>query len=99
MKIVISLIGLTNERIGRIETSQNIRRLLEIYFFEEIFLLFCIFLVRGIVDKTKDTTNNNVIPTRLQKVRFDSCNSPKETVRYKFNFNVMINSVYDFSNN
>jgi len=49
--------------------------LLEFYFFEEIFF------VRGIVDKTKDTTNNTVIPTRLQKVRLDSSNSPNETVR------------------
>ena len=61
------------------------------YFFEEIFFISCMFLVRGIVDKTKDTTNSNVIPTRLQKVRLDSSNSPNETVRYKFNFNwVMI---------
>jgi hypothetical protein len=44
------------------------------------------FLVRGIVDKTKEITNNVVIPTRLQKVRLESSNSPKETVRYKFNF-------------
>ncbi len=45
------------------------------------------FLVRGIVDKTNETTNNKVIPTRLQNVRFESSNSPNETVRYKFNFN------------
>ena len=49
------------------------------------------FLVRGIVDKTKDTTNSNVIPTRLQKVRLDSSNSPKETVRYKFKFKLTDN--------
>ena len=61
--------------MGLIETFQNIRRLLEVYFFEEIFF------VRGIVDKTKDTTNNTVIPTRIQKVRLDSSNSPNETVR------------------
>ena len=56
------------------------------YFFEGFFVS-CIFLVRGIVDKTKEMTNNIVIPTRLQKVRLDSSNSPNETVRYKFNFN------------
>ena len=39
------------------------------------------FLVRGIVDKIKEITNNAVIPTRLQKVRLDSSNSPNETVR------------------
>ena len=57
-----------------------------IYFFDEIFFVSCIFLVRGIVDKIKDKTNSNVIPTRLQKVRLDSSNSPNETVRYKSNF-------------
>tara|TARA_Y100001968_G_C18937126_1_gene517006 strand:+ start:355 stop:495 length:141 start_codon:yes stop_codon:yes gene_type:complete len=45
------------------------------------------FLVRGIVDKIKETTNNKVIPARLQKVRFESSNSPNDTVRYKFNLN------------
>ena len=75
MKITRLLIYLSEEYIGRIGISQNIRRLLEFYFFEEIFF------VRGIVDKTKDTTNNNVIATRLQKVRLDSSNSPNETVR------------------
>ena len=44
------------------------------------------FLVRGIVDKTKDMTNKAVITTRLQKVRLDSSNSPNETVKYKINF-------------
>ncbi len=78
---------LAKEHIGLIEIFQNTRMLLEVYFFEEIFFVFCIFLVRGIVDKTKDTTNNNVIPTRLQKIKLDSSNSPNETVRYKFNFN------------
>ena len=39
------------------------------------------FFVRGIVDKIKDTTNNIVIPTRIQKVRLDSSDSPNETVR------------------
>ncbi len=58
----------------------------EFYFFEEIFFVSCIFLVRGIVDKIKEMINNPVIPTRLQKVRLDSSNSPNETVRYKFNF-------------
>ena len=43
------------------------------------------FLVRGIVDKIKEMTNNTVIPTRLQKVRLDSSNSPNETVRYEIN--------------
>ena len=45
------------------------------------------FLVRGIVDKINEMTNNKVIPTRLQKVMLDNSNSPKETVRYEFNFN------------
>ena len=44
------------------------------------------FLVRGIVDKIKDIINDRVIPTRVQKVKFDSSNSPNETVWYKFNF-------------
>tara|TARA_Y100001968_G_scaffold278219_1_gene273454 strand:- start:74 stop:352 length:279 start_codon:yes stop_codon:yes gene_type:complete len=74
------------EYIGQIEISQNIRKLLEFYFFEEILFVFCIFLVRGIVDKTKDITNNKVIPIRVQKVRFDNSNSPNEIVWYKFNF-------------
>ena len=81
------LIYLSKEHIGRIEIFQSTRRLLEVYFFEEIFFVSCIFLVRGIVDKTKEMTNNTVIPTRLQKVMLDSSNSPNETVRYKFNFN------------
>ena len=59
----------------------------KVYFFEEIFFESCIFLVRGIVDKIKEMTNNKVIPTRLQKVKLDSSNSPNETVRYKSNFN------------
>ena len=45
------------------------------------------FFVRGIVDKTNEITNNKVILTRLQNVRFESCNSPNETVRFKINFN------------
>jgi len=45
------------------------------------------FLVRGIVDRTKEITNNKVMPTRLQKVRLESSNSPNETVSCKFNFN------------
>ena len=75
MKRTQLLIYLSKKYIGRIGIFQNIRRLLEFYFFEEIFF------VRGIVDKTKDTTNNTVIATRLQKVRLDSSNSPNETVR------------------
>ena len=59
----------------------------EVYFPEEIFFASCIFLVRGIVDKIKEMTNNKVILTRLQKVKLDSSNSPNETVRYKSNFN------------
>ena len=45
------------------------------------------FLVRGIVDKIKEMTNNKVILTRLQKVRLESSNSPNDTVMYKSNFN------------
>ena len=92
MKRTRWLIYLSKKYIGRIGIFQNIRRLLDFYFFEEIFFVSCIFLVRGIVDKTKDTTNSNVIPTRLQKVRLDSSNSPNETVRYKLNFNSVMNS-------
>ena len=44
------------------------------------------FLVRGIVDKTNEITNNKVIPTRLQNVKLESSNSPNDTVMYKFNF-------------
>ena len=68
------------------------------YFFEEMFLVACIFLVRGIVDKINDIINNKVIPTRLQKVMLDSSNSPNETVRYEFNFNWLIIYQYNFSN-
>ena len=75
MKRTPLLIYLSKKYIGLIETFQNISRQLELYFFEEIFF------VRGIVDKTKDTTNNTVMATRLQKVRLDSSNSPNETVR------------------
>ena len=46
-----------------------------------------IFLVRGIVDKTNDMTNNKVIPTSPQNVRLESSNSPNVTVMYKFNCN------------
>ena len=60
--------------------------LLEFYFFEDIFLDSCMFLVRGIVDKTNEITNNKVIPTRLQKVILESSNSPNEIVWYKFKF-------------
>ena len=86
-QIILLLIFPLKENIGLIETFQNIRRLLEFYFFEEIFFVSFIFLVRGIVDKIKDMINSTVIPTRLQKVRLDSSNSPNETVMYKFNFN------------
>ena len=81
---------LSKEHIGLIEIFQNIRRLLDFYFFEEIFFASCIFLVRGIVDKTKEMTNNKVILTRLQKVRLESSNSPNDTVMYKSNFNRLI---------
>jgi len=47
------------------------------------------FLVRGIVDKTKDITNSKVIPIRVQKVRFDNSNSPNEIVWYKFKFQLI----------
>ena len=70
-----------------------------IYFFDEIFFVSCIFLVRGIVDKTKEIKNNTVILTRLQKVRLDSSNSPKETVRYKFKFKLTEIFHFNFSNN
>ena len=60
--------------------------LLEFYFFEDIFFVSCIFLVRGIVDKIKEIINREVIPIRVQKVRLDSSSSPNETVIHKFNF-------------
>ncbi len=44
-------------------------------------------LARGIVDKINEMINIKVIPTRLQNVRFDSSSSPKETVKYRINFN------------
>ena len=44
------------------------------------------FLVRGIVDKINEITNNKVILTRLQNVKLESSNSPNETVMYEFNF-------------
>tara|TARA_Y100001968_G_scaffold237461_1_gene220825 strand:+ start:265 stop:405 length:141 start_codon:yes stop_codon:yes gene_type:complete len=44
------------------------------------------FLVRGIVDRTKEITNNKVIIIKLQNVRLESSSSPKETVMYKINF-------------
>ena len=56
------------------------RRLLEYYFFEDMFFVFCMFLVRGIVDKTNEIKNKKVILTRLQKVKLESSNSPNETV-------------------
>ncbi len=62
-------------------------KFLESYFFEDIFFVFCMFFVRGIVDKTNEIKNKKVMLTRLQKVRLESSNSPNETVMYKFNFN------------
>ena len=56
------------------------RILLESYFFEDVFFVFCMFFVRGIVDKINDIRNKKVILTRLQKVRLESSNSPNETV-------------------
>ena len=44
------------------------------------------FLVRGIVDKTNEITNNNVIPIRLQNIKLESSNSPNLTVMYKSKF-------------
>ena len=55
------------------------------FFFERFFASF-IFLVRGIVDKINEITNNKVIQTRLQNVKLESSNSPNDTVMYKFNF-------------
>ena len=52
-----------------------------------MFFVFFIFLVRGIVDKTNEMTNNIVILIRLQNVRLESSNSPNETVMFKYNFN------------
>ncbi len=80
-------IYLQKEDIGLIETFQNIEMLHKFYFLEEIFLVSCIFLVRGIVDNINEITNNKVIPTRLQKVKLDSCSSPNEIVSCKYNFN------------
>ena len=48
--------------------------------------MFCIFLVRGMVDKTNEIKNNRVIVTRLQNVRLESSSSPNETVMNGFNF-------------
>ena len=81
----ISIAHLSSERIHWANRDfSEYKQVAWVYFFEEIFL------VRGIVDKIKDTTNSNVIPIRLQKVRLDSSNSPNETVKYKFNFNLLI---------
>ena len=86
-----SMIYLYKKCIGQIEIFQNIKRWLKLYFLDDVFFASCMFLVRGIVDKIKEMTNNKVIPTRLQKVRLESSNSPNDTVRYKFNLNVLIN--------
>ena len=48
--------------------------------------MFCMFLVRGIVERINDITNNKVILTRLQNAMLESSNSPNDTVRYEFNF-------------
>tara|TARA_B100000965_G_scaffold51916_1_gene38637 strand:- start:3620 stop:3760 length:141 start_codon:yes stop_codon:yes gene_type:complete len=45
------------------------------------------FLVRGIVDKINEMTNNKVIPIKPQNIELESSNSPNETVMYKSNFN------------
>ena len=63
---------------------------LEFYFFEDIFLTSFMFLVRGIVDRINEMTNNKVILTRLQNVRLESSNSPNDIVRYEFNFKSII---------
>ncbi len=73
--------------IGLIEIFQNIGMLLECYFFLKLSFDFCIFLVRGIVDKINEITNAKVMQTRLQNVMLESSNSPKEIVMNKFNFN------------
>ena len=57
----------------------------EIYFFVADFLVFCIFFVRGIVDKIKEMTNNKVIETSVQYVRLESSSSPNDIVKYEFN--------------
>ena len=59
---------------------------LEFYFFEDISLMSFMFLVRGIVDKINEMTNNKVILTRLQNVKLESSNSPNDTVMNEFNF-------------
>ena len=92
------MIYLYKKCIGQIEIFQNIKRWLKFYFLDDVFFASCMFLVRGIVDKIKEMTNKKVIPTRLQKVKLDNSNSPNDTVRYKFNLNVLIN-YQDFSNN
>ena len=90
MKEELKKISITNLSIERMHWANRdfseYKDVAWIYFFEEIFFVSFIFLVRGIVDKIKDMTNNTVIQTRLQKVSSDNSNSPNETVRYKFNF-------------
>ena len=81
------LIYQSEKVIGLIEIFQNIGMLIECYFFLKLSFDFCMFLVRGIVDKTNEITNAKVIPTRLQNVMLESSNSPKEIVMNKFNFN------------
>ena len=73
--------------IGLIEIFQNIGMLLECYLFLKLSFDFCMFLVRGIVDKINEITNAKVMQTRLQNVMLESSNSPKEIVMNKFNFN------------
>ena len=77
---------LQKEGIGPIEISLNIERLPNVQSFDEIFLVSFMFLVRGIVDKTNEITNNNVIPIRLQNIKLESSNSPNLTVMYKSKF-------------
>ena len=60
--------------------------LLECYFFVKLSFDFCMFLVRGIVDKINEMTNAKVMAIRLQNVILDSSNSPKEIVMSEFNF-------------
>ena len=79
----ISTVNLSIKRIHWANRDFSEYKEVAWFYFFEGFFVSCIFLVRGIVDKTKEMTNNSVIPTRLQKVRLDSSNSPNETVRYE----------------
>ena len=81
------MIYLYKKCIGQIEIFQNIKRWLKFYFLDDVFFASCMFLVRGIVDKINEMINNKVIPTRLEKTKLESSNSPNETVMYEVNFN------------